>query len=159
MALQRLGDADPERLWELADRWTRSDAHEPPDLLLLRAVAAGVAEPRLVRAATDARRALSIMDRITAALLSIPADRRHGREDVRVLRQTLGYAWSVAAAGAPDHGFAALEHWAALDDAYAHWIVRSNARKARLMNASGGRARLLLVANEGTSRDDAEKGE
>lgn len=145
MALQRIGDADRDALWALADQWTDLAASPPhaPRLLLLRAVAAGVAEPRLVKAPEDARRALRILDRITAALTALtPADRR-GREDVRVLRQTLGYAWSVAAVGDPSEGFEALERLAALDDPDLTWIVRSNAAKSRLARLDPVRATAL----------------
>lgn len=145
MALQRIGDADRDALWALADRWvdealTASDA---PRLLLLRAVAAGIAEPRLVKAAPDAQRALRILDRITAALAGLPAAGRRGRDDLRVLRQTLGYAWSVAAVGAPGEGFEALERLAALGDPDVTWIVRSNAAKSRLRKLDPARAAAL----------------
>ncbi|SDZ05562.1 hypothetical protein [Herbiconiux ginsengi] len=134
MALQRLGDADLDGLLVLAERWTASASAptDAPDLLLLRAVAAGVAESRLVTAEPAALRALRILDRITATLVGIPIGARRGREDVRVLRQALGYAWSVVCGGAPDEGFASLERWAESGDPDARWIVRSNTTKARL---------------------------
>lgn len=34
---------------------------------------------------------------------------RQAHDDVRVLRQALGYYWSVAVAAAPDEGLARLE--------------------------------------------------
>lgn len=145
MALQRLGDADRDALWELAERWVEraTAARQAPRLLLLRAVAAGVAEPRLVKAAPDARRALRILDRVTAALAGLPASERRGRDDVRVLRQTLGYAWSVAAVGVPAEGFEALERLAALGDPDMSWIVRSNATRSRLARLDPDRAAAL----------------
>ncbi|MCS5733338.1 hypothetical protein [Herbiconiux daphne] len=111
-------------------------------LLIARAVAAGIAEPRLVRREQAARRALGILDRITALLVAVPArDRRHG--DARVLRQVLGYCWSVALVGAPADGFDALDRWAASGDADAAWIVRENLKKARLVRADPERAETL----------------
>jgi len=141
MALQRVGDADRERLWLLAERWTGAAA--TPDLLLLRAVVAGVAEPRLVKAGPDARRVVRILNRITQVLVSIPPPARRGREDARVLRQALGYAWSVAAVGAPEEGFESLERWAENDDPDARWIARSNAGKARLSRLDPDRTAAL----------------
>jgi hypothetical protein len=146
MALQRVGDADRERLWLLAEQWTSAGATAEPDLLLLRAVAAGVAEPRLVKAAPDAQRVVRILERITEALVSIPRPARRGREDVRVLRQALGYAWSVAAVGAPEDGFESLERRAESDDPDARWIARSNAGKARLSRLDPDRTAALARA-------------
>ncbi len=155
MALQRLGDADRERLWQLADHWLDvgeggsgvldAGAGGSPDLLLLRAVAAGVAEPRLVKAPADARRALGILDRVTGGLMAVPAPDRRGRDDVRVLRQTLEYAWSVAAVGAPEEGFAALERWAGTGDPDARRIARANATRARLRRLDPARADALAA--------------
>ena len=106
---------------------------------------AGIAEPRLVRREPAARRALGILDRITALLTAVPArDRRHG--DARVLRQALGYCWSVALVGAPADGFDALDRWAASGDADAAWIVRENLKKARLVRADPERAETLRRA-------------
>jgi hypothetical protein len=114
-----------------------------PDLLVLRAVAAGVAEPRLVREGPDARRALPILDRITTAPVGIPLADRRGREDVRVLRQALGYTWSVAAVGAPGEGFDSLDQWAETTDPDPRRIVRSNAAKTRLSRLDRARAAAL----------------
>ncbi|WP_382305535.1 HEAT repeat domain-containing protein [Herbiconiux sp. UC225_62] len=149
MALQRVGAANRERLWLLAERWVDVGAQAGPDLLLLRAVAAGVAEPRLVKATADASRAVRILDRITEIVMNVPVPARRGREDVRVLRQALGYAWSVAAVGAPEEGFDRLERWARSGDPDARWIARSNAGKARLSRVDPQRAAALLRAAQG----------
>jgi len=106
-------------------------------------VVAGVAEPRLVKAGPDARRVVRILNRVTQVLVSIPPPARRGREDARVLRQALGYAWSVAAVGAPEEGFESLERWAENDDPDARWIARSNAGKARLSRLDPDRTAAL----------------
>ena len=51
---------------------------------------------------------------------------------VRTLRQTLGYAWSVAIAAVADDGLAAFSRLEADADPDIAWIVRENRKKARL---------------------------
>jgi hypothetical protein len=66
---------------------------------------------------------------------------------VRVLRQALGYCWSVAVAALPAEGFARLERWAAADDPDVRWLVRENLRKSRTRRADPERwARLGELA-------------
>ena len=54
------------------------------------------------------------------------------REDVRVLRQSLGYTLSVVTAAAPEKGFALMRDCAKWDDADINWILRENLKKKRL---------------------------
>jgi HEAT repeat protein len=130
MGLQRLGDADPDRLLALAAAWA-----EDPSPLVRRAAVAGVCEPRLVRRPATAAAALELLDRVTATLTS--------DADGRVLRKALGYCWSVAVAALPDPGFDRLERWADRDDPEVRWVVRENLRKARLAKADAGRTAAL----------------
>jgi hypothetical protein len=66
---------------------------------------------------------------------------------LRVLRQALGYCWSVAVAALPADGFARLERWAAGDDPDVRWLVRENLRKSRMRRADPERwARLRDLA-------------
>jgi HEAT repeats len=134
MGLQRLGDADPERLEELARAWAGDDA-----LTVLRAAVAGLCEPRLLSHRSTASAALDVLDQVTAHLAAVPGDRRRGNESFRVLRQGLGYCWSVAVAAAPDEGFARLDRWAASEDRDVRWVIRENLRKARLRRAGADR--------------------
>lgn len=118
--LQRLGDVDPLRLRGLVARWA-SDS-EP---LVQRAAIAAICEPRLLADGTTARSALDACRTVTRAFLA-------SRDRNRVLRQALGYCWSVAIAGAPAEG---LEYFGAVrqnDDPDAQWIVRENLQKSRL---------------------------
>jgi hypothetical protein len=129
MALQRLGDADLSRLLDVVRRWAGSD-----DPLVLRAAAAAICEPRLLRDPAAAAVALQVCGQATRALVAVPADRRHD-PDVRTLRQGLGYCWSVAVAADPDEGlprFRALSNGPAGRDPDVVWIVRENSAKARL---------------------------
>ncbi|MDQ0767692.1 hypothetical protein QF031_000441 [Pseudarthrobacter defluvii] len=128
MALQRLGDADMPALWALSAEWLGDGP------LVKRAVAAGICEPRLLRASGDAGRALDVLDKITTAVAGTDPDLRR-TEEFRVLRQGLGYCWSVAVVAAPDKGFEYLEKWAASPDKDVRWILRENLKKARLARA------------------------
>lgn len=123
MGLQRIGDADGRRLLAILGAWATGT------LLQRRAVVAGICEPRLLREPVVAQAAVELLDAITASLLAEP-DRRD--PDVRVLRQALGYGWSVAIVEAPASGKAAFERLADSDEADARWIVRENLGKARL---------------------------
>ena len=135
MALQRLGDAAPDRLWGLAWTWA-----EDPDPLVQRAAAAGVCEPRLLRRTEAAAEAVRLCATITDRLAARPAGQRR-TVGVRTLRQALGYCWSVAVAADPEAGlprFLALAE-APDGDPDLAWIVRENRRKARLKRLLDGR--------------------
>ena len=56
-----------------------------------------------------------------------------GSEGIRVLRQTLGYCWSVAVAADPAHGLEAFRELEADRDPDVQWIARENRTKARLL--------------------------
>ncbi|MEW6582672.1 MAG: HEAT repeat domain-containing protein [Actinomycetota bacterium] len=123
MGLQRLGDASTEALFDVLERWAGGTPLER------RAAVAAACEPRLLRDPAVARRALALLDRITASLAAGP-DRR--RDEVRVVRQALGYGWSVAIAALPDEGRPAFERWLHTGDPDVRWVVRENLRKRRL---------------------------
>jgi hypothetical protein len=97
--------------------------------LLLRAVAAGVADPPLLADPVLAAAALRLHEvvcgRFTAA--TNPRD-----PDFRVLRQGLGFTLSVVVAAAPEPGFTLLRRLAALAESDLAWVLRSNLSKARL---------------------------
>lgn len=123
MALQRVGDADIDRLLGVVSDWSAGTALEQ------RAAVAAICEPRLLRDASVARSALGVLERITR---EIPA--RVDRRDPGfvALRKALGYGWSVAAVAAPETGLPALERLAASSDRDVRWILRENLRKDRL---------------------------
>lgn len=127
MALQRVGDHSPALMLTLVDGFLTGTAR------VVRAAIAGICEPRLLRVPELAAAALDACSRATDHLLAVPFDeRRH--EDVRTLRQGLGYCWSVAIAGSPERG---LELWRELEaraaaDSDLAWIVQENRSKPRL---------------------------
>ena len=124
MALQRLGDHNMGALLRAMDSWSKGSPLEQ------RAAVAALCEPRLLREAKYARRALRILDRITLSV-SRASDRKS--EDFKILRKTLGYGWSVAVAALPAAGKRMIEKWFGSDDKDVIWILRENLKKNRLL--------------------------
>ena len=123
IALQRIGRESMPHLLAEMQVW----AGEAP--YIQRAAAAGLCEPDLLRPSSNAVQVLAILDRITSSLAAA-MDRR--REDFRVLRQALGYCWSVAAAAAPENAQPYFEKWLRSTDGDVAWVMRSNLSKARM---------------------------
>lgn len=124
MGLQDLIEVrGPQTLREL-ESWVRDE-----DWLAMRAVVAGVAEPRLLHDATTASTALELHRRVLVRLRT-SAERRS--EQFRSLRQALGYSISVLVQAAPGPGFAFLGELARSPDTDVAWIVRENLKKSRL---------------------------
>jgi hypothetical protein len=123
MGLQRVGDKDMDFLLKRMDEWAEGSWYEK------RAVAAALAEPRLLHDPAVARRVLQTLDRITTSLAT--AENRKG-EDFKALRQCLGYAWSVAVAAFPSEGWKYLERWQKSPDRDIQWIMKENLKKKRL---------------------------
>jgi len=138
MALQAWGDVDPDALLGEMERWAGGSPLEG------RAAMAALCEPRLLRDRHMVAGTLAILDRLTASV------RDHGTEradDVRALRQALGYGWSVAAAADITIGLPALERWLPDPSVDVRWIVRQNLAKVRLARVAPGwveRARAAL---------------
>ena len=123
VALQRLGRESMARLLEEMEVWARGDVY------VQRAVVAGLCEPALLESNADAVEVLAILDQVTRSMAAT-ADR--GGEGFRVLRQALGYGWSVAAAAAPSNAKPYLEKWLRSTDRDVVWVMRSNLGKARM---------------------------
>ena len=126
MALQRLGDADLPRLLDLVSDWTHDS-----DPLARRAAAAGICEPRLLRTDAARRCALTTCAQLTDSLLPL-SDVERRAADVRVLRQALGYCWSVAIAADPAAGLPLFTGLSDSDDRDVRWIVKEKSKSARL---------------------------
>jgi hypothetical protein len=103
---------------------------EDGSLLELRAAAATVAEPTLLKDAETARSALRLHRDIMARLLEMP-DRKS--EPFKTLRQGLGYTLSVVVQAVPQEGFEFLAQIAASADPDVRWIVKQNLKKNRLV--------------------------
>lgn len=123
MALQRAGEVDMGALLDAMESWAKGG------LLVQRAAAAALCEPKLLHTPAQVRRVLSILDTITA---SIERCRDRRGEEFKTLRKGMGYCWSVAAVALPAEGKPALERWMASGDPDIRWIMRENLKKARL---------------------------
>jgi len=124
MALQRFGDTDMDGLLDEMEKWSEGD------FLVQRAAAAALCEPRLLTKRQHAEQVLNILDRITTLLEDT---QNRGNEGFKVLRQALGYCWSVAVAACPEKGKKMMERWFASKDRDMRWIMRENLRKNRLV--------------------------
>lgn len=117
MGLQRWGDDDFDSMATEAERWADGSPLEQ------RAAVVALCEPRLLRAPAAARRALELVERVTA---SLPRSRD------RVLRQALGFCWSVAVAALPEEGLQRFGRLERSSDPDLRWVARENLKKARL---------------------------
>lgn len=126
MALQRVGDADLDRLVGIVDAWV-----EDADPLVQRAAVAAICEPRLIGGPEAAEAAIRTCRRATRLLRARPAEERR-LPRARTLRQALGYAWSVAVAADPVPGLLSFDAMRSDPDPDVRWIVRENLRKKRL---------------------------
>ena len=126
--LQRLlATRRPETINTLAEWVADGNALE------MRAVAAALAEPDLLRDGDFAVSALNLHRAIIGQALKL-SDRRS--EGFRKLRQALGYTLSVITAAIPEAGFAFLQDLAQSEDADLRWILRRNLRKNLLIKTS-----------------------
>ena len=122
-ALQIVGDADISLLIREMHRWCKGNWYEK------RAAAAGLCEPRLLNKPATTSAVLDLLDVITHSMVG-SADR--GTEPFKILRQGMGYCWSVAVAANPSVGKPLMEKWLKSRDPDVHWILRENLNKNRL---------------------------
>ena len=125
LGLQLLGDKSLAALRGVAREWINTDSP-----LVQRAVVAAVCEPRLLRTTESAALAIDACRIATDSIAGMSGEQSKTSE-ARVLRQTLGYCWSVAIVADPVNGLAVFT---ALDTSNADiaWIVKENWRKKRL---------------------------
>jgi hypothetical protein len=127
MALQAWGDVDLDGLVDEMERWAEGTPLEG------RAAMAALCEPRLLRSRRTVARTLAALDRLTRSVRDAP---NAAAADVRVLRQALGYGWSVAIAADPGLGLPAFDPWLDESSPDVRWIVRENLAKGRLVRAA-----------------------
>jgi hypothetical protein len=128
-ALQIVGKKDFGLLIKNIEPWIQGNNLER------RAVAAGLCEPVLLKNSEDSGKVLEILERITR--LSIK-DKTGKKEEFHVLRQGLGYCWSVAIAANPSRGKPAFEQLAKINDPDIRWIIKENLAKNRLIKMDEG---------------------
>jgi len=126
IALQRMLPAAPQETIEfLIELATNGNCFQQ------RASIATIAEPSLLQDQVLIDAALMIQRIVLERFheLSI-VDRK--REDVRVLRQALGYTISVVTAATPEKGFALMRNCVKWNDPDINWVLRENLKKKRL---------------------------
>ena len=124
MAVQRMIERDRDGALTELSRWVETD-----DWLVLRAVAAGLAEPRLLKDETTAAAALDL-HRAIFHRLAAAADRK--ADAFKTLRQGLAYTLSVCVAAAPAAGFDLINTLIDRRDPDLTWILTRNLKKKRL---------------------------
>lgn len=126
MGLQKMLNAKARETMDRLKDWIPTGTP-----LELRAVAAGIAEPLIIKDTAVARMALELHERIIERVRQIEGRKT---EDFRVLRQGLGYTLSVVISRVPMEGFDLIDRCLSEDDADLHWIAKSNLKKKRLSN-------------------------
>src|SRR5260221_574390 len=125
-ALQRMLAANWKRTYQVLTNWLLDD-----DALVIRASAAAIAEPPLLKSKARGDDALFIQARAVEWLARLPQERRR-EEAVSVLRKALGYTLSVAIAATPEAGLALLVQLSASADKDIHGMLPENLKKQRL---------------------------
>jgi hypothetical protein len=125
MAVQGLIEKQGQKTLKQLENWI-----EENNWLVMRAVAAGVAEPALLRDKQTARFALELHKTVFAKIL---AARVRKSEEFKALKQGLGYSLSVVVRAIPREGFAYMHQTIGLQDADILWIIKENLKKNRLI--------------------------
>src|SRR6266540_4541397 len=100
--LQLAGDQDMDLLLKEMQKWGKGNWYEK------RAAAAALAEPRLLRQPKYAKEAWQVLDEITGSMEGMGEPKE---ESFKVLRQAMGYCWSVVVAALPEMGKPRMEKW------------------------------------------------
>ena len=124
MGLQLTGDQNMISLLKEMKKWSRGNWYEK------RAAAATLSEPRLLEQPKHVKQVLQILDNITATMEA--ADETKD-ESFKVLRQGMGYCWSVAVAALPELGKSMMENWLDSQSKAVRWVMKENLKKNRLI--------------------------
>ena len=122
--LQLTGDQNMDLLLKEMKKWSRGNWFER------RAAAATLAEPRLLDHPKHVKQVLQVLDNITAAMEKADSQKD---ESFKVLRQGMGYCWSVAVAALPEVGKPMMEKWMSSQNRDVLWIIKQNLKKTRLI--------------------------
>lgn len=125
MAIQSMIEKQPQQTLKEIETWIESD-----NFLAMRAVAAGVAEPALLKDERTAKSALEVHKQIFS---KIAAARERKSSDFKTLRQGLCYSLSVIIRATPREGFEFMRQLAEQQDADILWILKENLKKNRLL--------------------------
>jgi hypothetical protein len=152
IALQHIGRYSMPRLLAEMEKWSTEGPY------VQCAAVAGLCEPSLLKEPEHVVRVLAILDRTTKSMAASSARKSEG---FRVLRQALGYCWTVAAAALPEAGRPLMEKWLKSPDKDVAWVMRSNLSKARIVALGPSwvtkwRSKALGTAPAKTKRPDGK---
>lgn len=122
--LQLAGDQDMNRLLEEMQKWSKGNWYEK------RAAAAALAEPRLLKQSRYVKPVLRILNEITRSMEKA-IDTKD--ESFKVLRQGMGYCWSVVVVALPEAGKPLMEKWLNSPNNDIRWMMKENLKKNRLI--------------------------
>jgi hypothetical protein len=125
MGVQKLLTKQSKNTLKALERWIADT-----QWLAMRAVAAGVADPPVLKDDKTARRALELHKKIFG---KIHSSRERKSDEFKTLRKGLGYTLSVVVRAVPKQGFEFMQQLASLHDADILWIVKQNLKKNRLI--------------------------
>ena len=137
--LQLVGDQDMQLLLKEMQKWGEGNWYEK------RAAAAALAEPRLLKEPRVVKQVLQILDKITASMETSDYQKE---EAFRVLRQGMGYCWSVAVAALPEAGKPVIENWLNSHSKDIRWIMKENLKKNRLIRMDANWVKTCLARLE-----------
>lgn len=103
--------------------------------LELRAVVAGLCEPKLLKKTENAQKVLEILEHIIQTFDNFPDKLTPDGES---LRKALGYGLSVAMVALPNEGKALFEKLETSKNKHILWILRENLKKNRLTKMDSG---------------------
>lgn len=125
MGIQKLLTKQSQKTLKALDNWITNS-----EWLVMRAVAAGVAEPPILKDDKIARKALDLHKKIFTKIFS---SRDRKSQEFKTLRKGLGYTLSVVVNAAPKEGFGLMQQLVGLQDANILWIIKENLKKNRLI--------------------------
>jgi hypothetical protein len=125
MGIQKLVEKQSKKTLKELEAWIVND-----NWLEMRAVAAGVAEPALLRDKQTARGALALHKKIFDQILSI---KEHKAEELKILKKGLGYSLSVVISATPKEGFEHMQQLVKSQDEDIRWILKENLKENRLI--------------------------
>ena len=125
MAIQDMIEKQPQKTLREIEGWIENN-----NWLAMRAVAAGVAEPRLLKDKQTAKSAFELHKKIFAKI-TVAQERKSA--EFKTLKQGLGYSLSVVTRAISKEGFEYMRQLVEEQDVDVLWIVKENLKKNRLI--------------------------
>jgi hypothetical protein len=125
MAIQSMIEKQLQTTLQELESWI-----ETGNWFVMRAVAAGVAEPALLKDKQTAKSALELHKKIFAKIASA---RERKSDEFKTLKQGLGYSLSVVVCAIPREGFEYMHQLVDTQNSDILWVVKENLKKNRLI--------------------------